>query len=55
MTIAIPANFNVIAKYPIAPLIKAPQPQLASEFIAYVLSPAGQAVLKKWGFTPVGP
>jgi len=54
-TIEIPANFNVIAKYPIATLTKTPQPELASEFIAYVLSADGQAILKKWGFTPITP
>jgi molybdate transport system substrate-binding protein len=54
-TIEIPVNFNVIAKYPIAALTNAPQPELASQFIAYVLSADGQAILKKWGFTPVTP
>jgi molybdate transport system substrate-binding protein len=54
-TIEIPTNFNVVAKYPIAALTNAPQPELASEFIAYVLSPEGQAILQKWGFTPVTP
>ncbi len=52
-TIAIPDTYNVIAKYPIAPLIKAPNAQLAASFVAYVLSPDGQAIMKKWGFTPV--
>jgi molybdate transport system substrate-binding protein len=52
-TIAIPKAYNVIAKYPIASLIKRPNEELASAFIAYVLSSDGQAVLKKWGFTPV--
>ena len=54
-TIVIPANFNVIAKYPIAALTNAPQSELASEFVAYVLSADGQATMKKWGFTPVTP
>ena len=54
-TITIPANFNVIARYPIAALVHAPQPELASGFIAYVLSPEGQGILKNWGFTPVAP
>jgi molybdate transport system substrate-binding protein len=54
-TIEIPANLNVIAKYPIAALNGAAQSELASEFIAYVLSADGQAILKKWGFTPVVP
>ena len=54
-TIVIPANFNVIARYPIAALTNAPQPALAAAFVAYVLSADGQATLKKWGFTPVAP
>ena len=54
-TIIIPTNFNVLAKYPIAALIHAPQPQLAAAFVVYVLSPDGQAILKKWGFTPITP
>jgi molybdate transport system substrate-binding protein len=54
-TIEIPTVDNVIAKYPIAVLNNAPQPGLAANFIAYVLSSDGQAVLKKWGFIPVAP
>ena len=52
-TIEIPANLNVVAKYPIAPLIKSTNPDLAAKFITYVLSADGQATLKKWGFTPI--
>lgn len=54
-TINIPANYNVIAKYPIAALSNAPQPDLAAEFVAYILSADGQATMKKWGFTPAAP
>jgi molybdate transport system substrate-binding protein len=54
-TIEIPADYNVVARYPVAALTNAPQPELASDFIAYILSPDGQAILKKWGFTPVTP
>ncbi len=54
-TIPIPASVNVIAKYPIAALAKSSQPDLAAAFVAEVLSPQGQAVLKKWGFLPVAP
>ena len=49
--IEIPAEWNVLAKYPIATLKDAPQPELADEFVAFVLSQDGQAVLQKWGFT----
>jgi molybdate transport system substrate-binding protein len=54
-TIEIPAANNVVAKYPIAALTKAPQPDLAATFVAYVLSSEGQTVLKKWGFAPLAP
>ncbi len=50
--IEIPANLNVIARYEIAPLAASRNLTLASEFVQYVLSPAGQKVLVKWGFTP---
>jgi molybdate transport system substrate-binding protein len=52
-TIEIPANLNVVAKYPIAPLLKSANPDLAAQFVAEVLSADGQATLKKWGFTPI--
>ncbi|HEX9333888.1 MAG TPA: molybdate ABC transporter substrate-binding protein [Anaerolineales bacterium] len=51
-TIEIPAALNVIAKYPIAPLAKSANADLAKAFLEYVLSSDGQAVLQKWGFTP---
>jgi len=52
-SIEIPAELNVIAKYPIAPLVKSENAGLAAKFIEYVLSTNGQAVLAKWGFVPV--
>jgi molybdate transport system substrate-binding protein len=51
-TIEIPAELNVIAKYPIAPLANSENAALARAFVAYVLSAEGQAVLQKWGFAP---
>jgi len=54
-TISIPNNYNVIAHYPIAALTKAPNAALASAFVAYVQSADGQAVMKKWGFSPTNP
>jgi len=51
-SISIPSNYNVIAHYPITALEKAPNPDLAATFVAYVLSADGQAVMKKWGFSP---
>jgi molybdate transport system substrate-binding protein len=49
-TISIPADLNVMAEYPIAPLRGAPQPALGRAFIDLVLSPAGRAVLARYGF-----
>ena len=50
VVIEIPAEYNVLATYPIAALTDAP---LATEFVNFVLSPEGQAVLEKWGFIPI--
>jgi molybdate transport system substrate-binding protein len=54
-TIAIPTNLNVVATYPIAALTNAHQLKLAYDFDLYLLSSDGQAILKKWGFTPITP
>lgn len=50
--IIIPDSQNIIATYPIAPLANAPHPELAQQFIDFVLSPEGQTILRKWGFGP---
>jgi len=47
IAIEIPAEHNVVAEYPIAALSDDP---LADAFVAYVLSPAGQAILETYGF-----
>jgi molybdate transport system substrate-binding protein len=51
-SIEIPAELNVIAKYPIAPLVESENADLAQAFIDFVLSDEGQAILAKWGFGP---
>ena len=51
-TIELPLEFNVIASYPIAPMQASTHVGAARKFIAYVLSPQGGAILKKWGFAP---
>ena len=51
-TIKIPDDLNIIATYPIAPVVRAANAALASAFVEYVLSSDGQAVLEKWGFAP---
>jgi molybdate transport system substrate-binding protein len=48
--IDIPDDLNVIAPYPIAPLADAPNPEAAAAFVAFVLSPEGQAILARYGF-----
>ncbi len=53
-TIAIPANVNRIADYPIA-AVAGGDGALADAFIGYVLGPDGQAVLANAGFAPVAP
>ncbi len=50
--IEIPVEWNVLALYPIAPLKNGPQPDLAADFVSFVLSPDGQSILEKWGFSP---
>lgn len=49
----IPDSLNAEAVYPIAPLKDAPNPEMAKAFVEFVLSPAGQDVLAKYGFLPV--
>jgi len=51
VTIPIPENLNIIARYPIAVLSTSRNPDLAEEFIAYVISAEGQAIMEMWGFT----
>lgn len=46
----IPDTLNTVASYPIAPIATSQNPALAQQFIAYVLSTEGQAVLTKYGF-----
>jgi molybdate transport system substrate-binding protein len=50
--IPIPPAINVIAEYPIAVLARAGQPTLAGQFVELVRSPAGRAVLARFGFSP---
>ncbi|MFN8497027.1 MAG: molybdate ABC transporter substrate-binding protein [Anaerolineae bacterium] len=50
--IEIPDALNTIASYYIAPVNASKNPDLAAAFMTYVLSPDGQTVLAKYGFTP---
>jgi molybdate transport system substrate-binding protein len=49
----IPDAVNTIVAYPIAVVKGSPNAQLAQAFMDYVLSDAGQAILKKWNFLPL--
>lgn len=53
-TLAIPDNLNTIAAYPIAATKNAKNPGLARKFVDFVLSPAGQQILVKYGFIATG-
>lgn len=54
-TMPIPPEANVVAVYPIAVLKASSQPDIAAAFVAFVLSPEGQAVMQKWGFGSPAP
>lgn len=48
----IPDQYNTIAAYPIVALRGSKYPDVAQRFVDYVRSPAGQAVLARFGFLP---
>lgn len=48
--IPIPDTLNTIAAYPIAPIKGSQNAALAQQFVEYVLSPEGQAILTSYGF-----
>jgi molybdate transport system substrate-binding protein len=52
--IEIPDAFNTVATYPIATLSDSPNGAVARQFVDYVLAPAGQQVLEKYGFIGAG-
>ena len=52
--VPIPADQNDITDYPIAEIKDAPNSAAAAAFVAYVLGPDGQQVLKSFGFLPPG-
>jgi molybdate transport system substrate-binding protein len=53
--ISIPDVFNIQAVYPIAVLSSAAHPDLARDFVDFVLAPEGQRVLEDWGFQRAKP
>ncbi len=48
--ITIPSNLNVPATYLLAPVKASANAALANQFVAYILSSAGQAIMVKYGF-----
>lgn len=50
--IDIPDSLNVIASYPIAVIKDSAHAEMAQEFVGFVCSAEGQAVLQKYGFLP---
>jgi molybdate transport system substrate-binding protein len=51
--IQVPGAVNVIAEYPIAVTKEARNGRAGQAFVDYVLSPAGQAILKKYSFAGI--
>jgi molybdate transport system substrate-binding protein len=51
-SITIPDQYNVIANYPIATVKASTHLSTAESFVAYVLSPDGQAILAQYHFLP---
>ena len=50
LEIPIPDELNVRAEYPIVALADSERAESAKDFIDFVLSPEGQAILETWGF-----
>ncbi|MDD3407621.1 MAG: molybdate ABC transporter substrate-binding protein [Methanomicrobium sp.] len=50
---AIPKEFNVIAKYPLGILAGSGQKTQAADFIKYVCGSTGSEILKSYGFDPI--
>lgn len=50
--VAIPDALNIVARYPVAVLAHAKQPELARTFVTYLTSSEGQSILQRFGFLP---
>lgn len=48
--VLLPEEANVTNRYPIAPLVGAPNPDAAAAFVAFVLSDAARAIFEEAGF-----
>ncbi|MEV4677707.1 MULTISPECIES: molybdate ABC transporter substrate-binding protein [Actinomadura] len=55
-SVAIPAEQNVIAAFPAAPLLDSEHPEEAAAFVTWLLKPTAQKLFHKYGFpNPVSP
>jgi molybdate transport system substrate-binding protein len=50
--VPIPAEYNVVAHYPMAVVRRAPHPKPAAEYLQFLASSRAQAVFAKYGFGP---
>jgi molybdate transport system substrate-binding protein len=48
--VMIPEQFNLTAEYPLAVISTSHQMEISRQFVEFILSEEGQAVLKDWGF-----
>ena len=48
--VEIPSEFNILAEYPIGIISTSDNKELARDFIDFLLSPNGQAILSQYGF-----
>jgi molybdate transport system substrate-binding protein len=48
----IPAEYNVVAHYPMATVRLAPHPEVAQAYVEYLTTPAAQAAFARFGFGP---
>ena len=54
--VSLPQRSNIVAEYPIAVLRGAANPQMADEFVRFVLSEKAQTILSRYGFeSPAAP
>ncbi len=53
LRIEIPAEYNVVAQYPLGILAESSQKGASAEFIGYVTGTEGGAILEEYGFDPI--
>ncbi|MFC4638251.1 molybdate ABC transporter substrate-binding protein [Deinococcus hohokamensis] len=49
-TVALPGRFNPPVGYPLGVATRSREPEAARAFVAFVRSPEGQRILRRWGF-----